>query len=219
MPKPLQMPAGNFPIVGIGISAGGLAAFEAFFSGVPSDAEALFRELLIGFTGFFRDPEAFQALEKQVISKLFARKEDLPELPHPVRINSMPPEITAESMNPQAAGKNARAVKPSLRERVEQALLHNPAITLRKALGTRGSVRWTEAEALTMNARDRIPKNHIAQEMKVIHQLAESEILDPYLTQRIAKDGTLPDVWLTSTTLVCEAGLMYAIATTERVKK
>lgn len=31
--------ADNFPIVGIGASAGGLAAFEAFFSGMPSDKE------------------------------------------------------------------------------------------------------------------------------------------------------------------------------------
>ena len=29
----------NCPIVGIGASAGGLAAFEAFFSGLPSDAD------------------------------------------------------------------------------------------------------------------------------------------------------------------------------------
>jgi len=29
----------GFPIVGIGASAGGLAAFEAFFSGMPSDTE------------------------------------------------------------------------------------------------------------------------------------------------------------------------------------
>ena len=28
-----------FPIVGIGASAGGLAAFEAFFSGMPADAD------------------------------------------------------------------------------------------------------------------------------------------------------------------------------------
>src|SRR6266852_1813013 len=30
---------GSFPIVGIGASAGGLAAFEAFFSGMPADTE------------------------------------------------------------------------------------------------------------------------------------------------------------------------------------
>ena len=29
----------GFPIVGIGASAGGLAAFEAFFSGTPRDAD------------------------------------------------------------------------------------------------------------------------------------------------------------------------------------
>jgi len=29
----------KFPIVGIGASAGGLAAFEAFFSGMPADVE------------------------------------------------------------------------------------------------------------------------------------------------------------------------------------
>ena len=29
----------NFPIVGIGASAGGLAAFEAFFSGMPADRD------------------------------------------------------------------------------------------------------------------------------------------------------------------------------------
>lgn len=31
--------AGDFPVVGIGASAGGLAAFEAFFSGMPTDAD------------------------------------------------------------------------------------------------------------------------------------------------------------------------------------
>ena len=29
----------HFPIVGIGASAGGLAAFEAFFSGMPADKD------------------------------------------------------------------------------------------------------------------------------------------------------------------------------------
>ena len=32
-------PKSSFPIVGIGASAGGLAAFEAFFSGMPADAD------------------------------------------------------------------------------------------------------------------------------------------------------------------------------------
>ena len=32
-------PDAAFPIVGIGASAGGLAAFEAFFSGMPAEAD------------------------------------------------------------------------------------------------------------------------------------------------------------------------------------
>jgi len=39
-----------------------------------AEVEALFRDLLIGVTNFFRDPEAFAALEKQVIPHLFAGK-------------------------------------------------------------------------------------------------------------------------------------------------
>jgi two-component system CheB/CheR fusion protein len=36
--------------------------------------DALFRDLLIGVTSFFRDPEAFAALEEQIIPRLFADK-------------------------------------------------------------------------------------------------------------------------------------------------
>ena len=46
LPSPLnrgepaeQAPEASFPIVGIGASAGGLAAFEAFFSGMPADTD------------------------------------------------------------------------------------------------------------------------------------------------------------------------------------
>jgi two-component system, chemotaxis family, CheB/CheR fusion protein len=42
LPAPTPAPVANpqaFPIVGIGASAGGLAAFEAFFSGMPADAD------------------------------------------------------------------------------------------------------------------------------------------------------------------------------------
>jgi two-component system CheB/CheR fusion protein len=40
----------------------------------PGEVEALFRDLLIGVTNFFRDPEAFSALQEQVIPRLFAGK-------------------------------------------------------------------------------------------------------------------------------------------------
>ncbi|HWR24955.1 MAG TPA: CheR family methyltransferase, partial [Methanosarcina sp.] len=38
----------------------------------PAEVEALFRELLIGVTGFFRNPEAFENLQKKVIPNLFS---------------------------------------------------------------------------------------------------------------------------------------------------
>ena len=37
----------------------------------PTELEALFRDLLIGVTNFFRDKEAFEALEQEIIPKLF----------------------------------------------------------------------------------------------------------------------------------------------------
>ena len=45
--------------------------FVSFLQRVPSEVDALFRDLLIGVTNFFRDPEAFRALEEQVIPRLF----------------------------------------------------------------------------------------------------------------------------------------------------
>lgn len=36
---PSEIPPADFPVVGIGASAGGLAAFEAFFSGMPVDTD------------------------------------------------------------------------------------------------------------------------------------------------------------------------------------
>ena len=78
---------------------------------------------------------------------------------------------------------------------------------------------WSEAEALVMNVSDRIPKNHDLEELTVIQQLAQSQVLEPYRTQRMAKDGTVVEIWMTSSALVNEAGQMYAIATTERTEE
>ena len=85
-----------------------------------------------------------------------------------------------------------------------------------------GAVRmygWTEAEALAMNVRDRIPKALQESALVRVHQLSQAETLEPYQTQRIAKDGSVKEVSLTSTALVNESGHMYAIATTERAKE
>jgi two-component system, chemotaxis family, CheB/CheR fusion protein len=40
----------------------------------PDEVSMLFRDLLIGVTNFFRDPDAFDALEKQIVPKLFEDK-------------------------------------------------------------------------------------------------------------------------------------------------
>lgn len=49
-----------------------LAGYVRFLQQTPAEVELLFHDLLIGVTNFFRDPEAFQLLEEQIIPKLFA---------------------------------------------------------------------------------------------------------------------------------------------------
>ena len=51
-----------------------LDSYVKFLQKTPSEVEVLFNDLLIGVTNFFRDPEAFQALESRVIPKLFEKK-------------------------------------------------------------------------------------------------------------------------------------------------
>jgi two-component system CheB/CheR fusion protein len=85
-----------------------------------------------------------------------------------------------------------------------------------------GAVRmygWTEAEALLMNVRDRIPQAQQEKALARVRQLSQAEILEPYLTQRITKTGAVVDVSMVSSALMDEAGQMYAIATTERIRE
>ena len=46
--------------------------YLAYLQHNPAEVAALFRDLLIGVTSFFRDPEAFTALRTQVVPRLFA---------------------------------------------------------------------------------------------------------------------------------------------------
>jgi two-component system, chemotaxis family, CheB/CheR fusion protein len=78
---------------------------------------------------------------------------------------------------------------------------------------------WSEAEALSMNVRDRVPEGRAQEELVTIQQRARTQVLEPYRTQRLAKGGTIVDVWMTSTALVDDTGRMYAIATTERANE
>ncbi len=78
---------------------------------------------------------------------------------------------------------------------------------------------WNEAEALTMNARDRIPPGLHEEALAKLHRLSRTETLEPFHSQRLSKDGRIIDVSLTATALLNEAGQVYAIATTERAKE
>ena len=75
---------------------------------------------------------------------------------------------------------------------------------------------WSEAEALTMNIRDLIPEGQREGTSAMVKQIARGGILEPYHTQRIAKDGRIVEVRLSATALMNEIGKVYAIATTER---
>ena len=82
-----------------------------------------------------------------------------------------------------------------------------------------GAVRmygWTEAEALTMNTKDRIPEELREKALERVHQLSQARVFEPCLTHRIAKNGAVMEISLMSTALVDSGGKMYAIATTER---
>jgi two-component system CheB/CheR fusion protein len=78
---------------------------------------------------------------------------------------------------------------------------------------------WSEAEALLLNVRDRIPEKLHKDALARVYQLSRAKILEPYLTQRIDKEGTVVEVSIIATALVNEAGQVYAIATTERAKE
>jgi two-component system CheB/CheR fusion protein len=85
-----------------------------------------------------------------------------------------------------------------------------------------GAVRmygWSESEARGKNIRDLIPEGLREEALATVRRLSEAEVLEPYLTQRIAKDGAVVEVWMTSTALINEAGRMYAVSTTERKKE
>lgn len=75
---------------------------------------------------------------------------------------------------------------------------------------------WTEAEALAINVRDRIPANLRKAEFDKIHRLSHEEVLESYRTQRVNKAGELVHISMICTALVNNAGEIYGFATTER---
>lgn len=59
-----------------------LASYLRYAQSNMQEVQALFRELLIGVTGFFRDPEAFKTLNKKVLPQIFTGK----NLGEPLRV-------------------------------------------------------------------------------------------------------------------------------------
>jgi len=49
------------------------AAYLKFLRDTPEEIQALYKDMLIGVTGFFREPESFRALEEQVLPDLVTR--------------------------------------------------------------------------------------------------------------------------------------------------
>lgn len=76
---------------------------------------------------------------------------------------------------------------------------------------------WSEAEALRMNVRVRMPPDRREAELAKLRELCGAETPEFYRTQRIAKSGAVVAVSIIATALFDQAGQMYAIATTERV--
>ncbi|WP_163339793.1 chemotaxis protein CheB [Desulfopila sp. IMCC35008] len=78
---------------------------------------------------------------------------------------------------------------------------------------------WSEAEAMTMNARDFIPEELREEAIARVRQLSRAAILEPYRTERVCKNGEIAAVSIISTALIDTTGQIYAIATTERLAK
>jgi two-component system CheB/CheR fusion protein len=75
---------------------------------------------------------------------------------------------------------------------------------------------WSEAEALTMNIRAVIPDAQREAALAVVRRVAQSEVLEPFRTQRLTKDSKVIDISMTATALVNGSDEVYAVFTTER---
>jgi two-component system CheB/CheR fusion protein len=75
---------------------------------------------------------------------------------------------------------------------------------------------WSEAEALALNIRERIPPAMQAAAQLQVDRLSRAETLEPYDSQRIAKGGGIIEVSIIATALVDAAGVCFGVATTER---
>jgi two-component system, chemotaxis family, CheB/CheR fusion protein len=76
---------------------------------------------------------------------------------------------------------------------------------------------WSETEALQKNIAELVPETLRQEAIEIVRRLSMAEILAPYQTQRLNKEGQLLSVWINATALVNQAEEVYAITTTERL--
>ncbi len=77
---------------------------------------------------------------------------------------------------------------------------------------------WSEAEALQINFRDRVPVELQTQEFDKFRLLARGEVLPAYPSSRRTKDAQVLEVEVTATALIDASGQVYAVATTEHIR-
>ncbi len=75
---------------------------------------------------------------------------------------------------------------------------------------------YSQAEALSMNIVDTVPKEYQEEARGFLASLKRGELLPNLETKRKHRDGRIIDVWLTNTKLTDEKGKLTGIATTER---
>jgi len=76
---------------------------------------------------------------------------------------------------------------------------------------------WSEAEALKMNVQENIPKGLHSEFKTIVKNLMQGDVVKPYLTKRLCKNGEIHNVYLTATALKNSNEKVYAIATTEQI--
>lgn len=76
---------------------------------------------------------------------------------------------------------------------------------------------YSENEALKMNVLDTIPKKRHSEYLNYVQRLIKAEVIEPYFTKRVAKNGKIIKIQLIATALLNGNKEIYAIATTERV--
>jgi len=75
---------------------------------------------------------------------------------------------------------------------------------------------WSEQEALAMKESDRIPSSLKSTCLKLNERLMQGEVLEPYRSIRMNKEGKEIGIWETKTALLDQTGEIYAISATEK---